>query len=60
MSVVKIESLVPKDSDALSDIPTQYRRFLVVPTNQMKMNLYVGLNLALGKRHLDHARRIRR
>ena len=60
MSVVKIESLVPENSDALSDIPVQYRRFLVVPTNQMKMNLYVGLNLALGKRHLDHARRIRR
>lgn len=37
-----------------SGLPEQYRRYAVIPRDQMKFNLYVGLNLAFGRRHVDH------
>lgn len=46
-------------STLINDIPDQYRKYAVIPTGQMKMNLYIGLNLAIGRRHLDYARRFR-
>ena len=49
-SVVNIAPLI-------SDLPAQYSRFAVIPANRMNLNLYVGLNLAFGRRHVDHARR---
>ncbi|MBR5256668.1 MAG: hypothetical protein IKV62_07835 [Bacteroidales bacterium] len=50
-SVVSIAPLI-------DDIPAKYERYAVIPANRMNMNLYISLNLALGRRHLDHARRI--
>ena len=41
------------------DLPQQYRQFAIIPADRMNMNLYVGLNMALGKRRLDYARRLR-
>jgi len=38
----------------LDDLPAQYERFAVIPAGRMNMNVYVGLNLALGSRRLDH------
>lgn len=52
-SVVSIAPLI-------EDIPAKYERYAVIPENRMNMNLYISLNLALGRRHLDHARRILR
>ena len=52
LSVVKIGPWI-------EDIPAEYRDYAVIPTGQMKLNLYLGLNLAIGRRHLDHARRFR-
>ena len=39
------------------DLPAKYARFAVIPADRMNMNLYVGLNIAFGKRRLDYARR---
>ncbi len=39
------------------DIPDTYRSYAVLPRDQMKLNLYIGLNLAFGRRHVDHAKR---
>ena len=41
------------------DLPVEYRRYAVIPADRMNLNLYLGLNLAFGERHLDHRRRIR-
>jgi hypothetical protein len=49
-SVVSIAPLI-------DDIPAQYERYAVIPANRMNMNVYFSLNLALGRRHLDFARR---
>ena len=38
----------------IEDLPSQYQRLAVVPRDQMKLNLYVGLNLALGRSRLNH------
>ena len=50
-SVVSIAPLI-------DDIPAKYERYAVIPANRMNMNVYVSLNLALGRRHLGHARRL--
>ncbi len=47
---VNVAPLIP-------DLPAQYSRFAVIPANRMNLNLYLGLNLAFGRRHVDHARR---
>ena len=52
-SVVSIAPLI-------DDIPAQYERYAVLPANRMNMNVYFSLNLALGRRHLDFARRMLR
>ncbi|MBQ9193063.1 MAG: hypothetical protein IJ156_05020 [Bacteroidales bacterium] len=39
------------------DFPDQYRRFAVLPRDNMKLNFYIGLNLAFGRSRLDHAKR---
>ena len=49
-SVVSIAPLI-------DDIPAKYERYAVIPANRMNMNVYVSLNVAFGRRHLDHARR---
>ena len=41
----------------IDDIPAKYERYAVIPANRMNMNVYVSLNVAFGRRHLDHARR---
>ena len=48
-------SLAPLLSDA--DIPAFVKRHALLPRDQMKLDLYVGLNLAFGRSCLDHARR---
>ena len=50
-SVVSVAPLI-------EDIPAKYERYAVIPANRMNMNVYVSLNLALGRRHLGHARRL--
>lgn len=50
-SVVSIAPLI-------DDIPARYERYAVIPANRMNMNMYISLNLALGRRHLGHARRL--
>ena len=50
-SVVSVAPLI-------EDIPAKYERYAVIPANRMNMNVYVSLNLALGRRHLRHARRL--
>ena len=47
-------------SPLVRDLPAQYSRFAVIPQGRLTMNLYVGLNVAFGRRHLDHARRLLR
>ena len=42
----------------IEDFPAKYERYAVIPANRMNMNVYVSLNLALGRRHLGHARRL--
>lgn len=37
----------------VSDWPEQYRSLTVLPRDQMKLNLYIGLNLALGRSRLN-------
>ena len=49
-SVVSIAPLI-------DDIPDKSERYAVIPANRMNMNVYVSLNVAFGRRHLDHARR---
>lgn len=39
------------------DLPERFDRYAVVPRDQMKYNFYIGLNLAFGRRRLDHAKR---
>ena len=48
-------SLSPLLKDA--DIPPFVRQNAVLPRDQMKLNVYVGLNLAFGRARIDHARR---
>ena len=48
-------SLTPVLQDA--DIPSFVRNHAFLPLGQMKLNLYVGFNLAFGSARLDHARR---
>ena len=36
------------------DLPDRYRSLAVLPRDQMKLNLYIGLNLALGWSRLDY------
>ena len=45
--------------DNINDFPPALRRFAVIPRDQAKFNLYLGLNLAFGKSRLDHAKRFR-
>ena len=40
----------------IDDLPVQYRSYAVLPRDQMKLNLYVGLNLALGRSRLNFKR----
>ena len=42
----------------LKDLPAKYSRFAIIPADRMNLNLYVGLNVALGSRRLDYARRM--
>ena len=51
---LRVVSIAP----LLGDIPAQYARYAVVPADRMNLNLYIALNLALGRRHLDYARRL--
>jgi len=44
-------------SSLIEDIPDQYRKFALIPRDQLKLNLYVGLNFAFGQSRLDHAKR---
>ena len=39
------------------DIPSFIRKNAILPRDQMKFNLYIGLNLAFGKSRTDYARR---
>lgn len=39
------------------EIPADLKPYAVLPRDQMKLNLYIGLNLAFGRRHVDHAKR---
>lgn len=48
-------SLTPVLQEA--DIPSFVRNHAILPLGQMKLNLYVGFNLAFGGSRLDHARR---
>ena len=48
-------SMAPLLKDA--DIPSFIRQNAVLPRDQMKLNVYVGLNLAFGRACLDYARR---
>lgn len=40
------------------DTPAIIRNMVRFPTDRLNINLYFGLNLAFGKRHLDYRRRI--
>lgn len=51
---VRVSSLL---EDA--DLPKYIKRNAILPRDQMKLNLYVGLNVAFGQARLDHARRFR-
>ena len=44
-------------SPLIKDIPEKYKPYALIPAGRMNMNLYVGLNIAFGRRHLDYARR---
>lgn len=44
-------------SPLIKDIPAKYKSYTLIPAGRMNMNLYVGLNIAFGRRHLDYARR---
>jgi hypothetical protein len=48
-------SMAPLLKDAA--VPSFIRQHAVLPRDQMKLNLYVGLNLAFGRTCLDYARR---
>ena len=48
-------SLSPLLKDA--DVPSFIRRNAVLPRDQMKFNLHIGLNLAFGQSRTDYARR---
>ena len=37
----------------VDDLPEQFRSLAVLPRDQMKLNLYIGLNLALGRSRLN-------
>lgn len=43
-------------SSLINDIPPQYEKWAVIPRDRMKLNLYIGLNLAFGRSRLDHRR----
>ncbi len=49
-------SLSPLLSD--TEIPAFVKRHALLPRDQMKLDLYIGLNLAFGRSRLDHARRL--
>lgn len=36
----------------IDGLPARYRNFAVIPAHRMNLNLYVGLNVAFGRRHL--------
>ena len=44
-------------SPLIKDIPEKYKPYALIPAGRMNMDLYVGLNIAFGRRHLDYARR---
>ena len=46
-------------SDLVKEWPPFLQRFAYIPRDQMKFNLYVGLNIAFGQSRLDHAKRFR-
>lgn len=46
-------------SSMIENIPQQYEKLAVIPRDQMKLNLYLGLNLAFGKSRLDHRKDFR-
>ena len=46
-------------SPLLKELPEQYSRYALIPADRMNLNLYIGLNLALGRRHLDYNRHVR-
>jgi hypothetical protein len=37
----------------VNDLPEQFRSLAVLPRDQMKLNLYISLNLALGRSRLN-------
>ena len=52
LTVVDMAPLLPD-----VEIPAIARKFAVLPRDRMKLNVYVSLNLAFGRRHVDHRRR---
>ena len=37
----------------VNDLPEQFRSMAVLPRDQMKLNVYIGLNFALGRSRLN-------
>ena len=40
-----------------ADLPPTYQSYALLPRDQMKLNFYIGLNFAFGRRHLEHDKR---
>ena len=41
----------------INDLPERYKSLAILPRDHMNLNVYVGLNLALGRSRLDHKKR---
>ena len=44
-------------SPLINDLPERYRSLAILPRDHMNLNVYIGLNLALGRSRLDHKKR---
>ena len=38
----------------IDDLPAKYASYTLLPRDRMNLNLYIGLNLSLGRSRLDH------
>ena len=44
-------------SPLIEDIPAKYQSLAILPRDRMKMNLYIGFNMSVGRNRLDHKKR---
>ena len=54
--IIPAKNLLPADEIDEIPLPASFKNHIGLPTGHLNANIYVGLSLAIGKRHLTHTR----